>query len=503
MKKLLSLVVAAGMLIGSSVGASATDIKVKGRFDFGFGLYDGTNFAKHDDETTFDALQRFRTQVDFIASESLKGVAAFEVGNTYWGNGNGATWSDANGRTGPGRGGAMGSDGVSVEVKHMYLDWLVPQTDLQVRMGIQPFALPRAVTRADGEDGGYVLDDDLAGILLSYNFNENFGANLGWFRPWDGSVNDQAERTEQYANGVALENADKVDVFALTLPIEFKNQFSFTPYVTYALIGENSDFNPNGTTINYDNYGLGSFLTANGALGDGGDAWWAGFAFDFTYLDPFVAALDFTYGSYSGDDTNNRGIASPDRDGWVAIGKLGYKLDYFTPIMFGWYGSGSDDIVEDGLDGVMPFLSPDWGLTSFGWSNAHFGGREYLIGATPAGTWAIGLGLEDIKFIDRLTSQLRVMYFRGTNDFDSLGDASALGFYGSDLLPGVPSLLGKDDSGVEVNLDNVINIYENLDMFVELAYIRLDIDNADNLSAIGMDTDKNAWKSYVGFTYSF
>ena len=490
MKKLLSLVVAAGMLIGSSVGASATDIKVKGRFDFGFGLYDGTNFAKHDDETTFDALQRFRTQVDFIASESLKGVVAFEIGNTYWGQKGGASWGNGP-AAGRGAGGAMGADGVSVEVRHTYIDWLVPQTDLQVRMGIQPFALPQAVRRADGEDGNYILDDDLAGILLSYNFNENFGANLGWFRPWDGNL-----RNNEYNNGnLVFKQADKVDAFALTLPIEFKNQFSLTPYAMYSMIGKNADISPN--VVGGDTGNISPSLTANGSLGDSGNAWWAGFAFDFSYLDPFVAALDFTYGSYSADDSSNLGVVdSPDRSGWVAIAKFGYKLDYFTPILFGWYGSGSDDITKDGMDGMMPYLSPDWGLTSFGWSNAHFGGREYLIGATPAGTWAIGLGLEDIKFIDSVTSQLRVMYFEGTNDTDSLGNASALGFYGAGIL-------GKKDDGIEVNLDNVINVYENLDMFVELAYIRLNLDNADNLSAIGMDTDKNAWKSYVGFTYSF
>ena len=482
MKKLLSLVVAAGMLIGSSVGASATDIKVKGRFDFGFGLYDGTNFLKHDDETTFDALQRFRTQVDFIASESLKGVAAFEVGNTYWGQGGGASWGNGP-SAGRGTGGAMGADGVSVEVKHMYIDWLVPQTDLQVRMGIQPFALPQAVRRADGEDGNYILDDDLAGILLSYNFNENFGANLGWFRPWDGNL-----RNNQYYDGsVIFKQADKVDAFALTLPIEFKDQFSLTPYAMYSMIGQNAEITPDGY-----NGSISPSLTANGALGGSGNAWWAGFAFDLSYLDPFVAAVDFTYGSYSADDSSNWGIDSPDRAGWVAIAKFGYKLDYFTPILFGWYGSGTDDLTEDGMDGIMPYLSPDWGLTSFGWSNAHFGGREHLIGATPAGTWAIGLGLEDIKFIDRLTSQLRVMYFEGTNDLDGLGDVSALGYYVFDVL-------GKEDNGIEVNLDNVINVYENLDMFVELAYIHLNLDNTNNFD----DTTKNAWKSYVGFTYSF
>ena len=503
MKKLLSFVVAGALLAGTAAMASATDIKVKGKFDFGFGLYDGTTFQKHDGAENFDALQRFRTQVDFIASESLKGVAAFEIGNTYWGAGGGATWGGATwgGRsTGRGAGGAMGADGVAVEVKHLYIDWLIPQTDLQVRMGIQPFALPRAVARADGEDGGYILDDDMAGILLSYNFNENFGANLGWFRGWDGAVRSGTSNIPGNSYG----QNDEVDVFALTLPIEMKDTFSFTPYATYALVGSalGDDFDDTATSIG-GNGNVNSWLSANGSLGDDGDAWWAGFAFDLSYLDPFVAAVDFTYGRYDADNVAGVATADPDRAGWVAIAKFGYKLDYFTPILFGWYGSGTDDLGSDGLDGIMPYLSPDWGLTSFGWSNAHFGGREYLVGATPAGTWAIGLGLEDIKFIDRLTSQLRVMYFRGTNDFDSLGDASALGFYGESAL-GLPgSMLGKDDSGIEVNLDNVINVYENLDMFVELAYIRLDIDNASNLDALGIDTDKNAWKGYVGFTYSF
>ena len=484
MKKLLSLLVAAGMLFGSSVGAFATDIKVKGRFDFGFGLYDGGTFFEQDSSEPFDALQRFRTQIDFIASESLKGVAAFEIGDIYWGQGGGASWGNGS-DAGSGSGGAMGADGVNVEVRRIYIDWLVPQTELQVRMGIQGFAMPQAVTRGDGEDGNYILDDDLAGILLSYNFNENFGSNFGWFRPWDGNL-----RNTKYTNSfIESESADKVDIFVLTLPIEFKNEFNFTPYATYALIGKNAEV-IEGTG------NIAPSLSSNSVFGDDGKAWWAGFAFNLNYLDPFIAAFDFTYGSYTADDHAAIGVDSPDRDGWVAVAKFGYKLDYFTPALFGWYGSGSDNVADNGLDGLMPYLSPYWGLTSFGWTNAHFGGREYLIGTTPAGTWAIGVGLEDIKFIERLTSQLRVMYFRGTNDLDSLSDVvnppNLLNYYGVGLL-------GKDDSGIEVNLDNVINIYDNLDMFVELAYIHLNLDQADRY----MDATDDAWKGYVGFTYSF
>ena len=114
-----------------------------------------------------------------------------------------------------------------------------------------------------------------------------------------------------------------------------------------------------------------------------------------------------------------------------------------------------------------------------------------------SGTWAVGVGLEDIRFLERLTSQLRVMYFEGTNDINDVPTA----WFDAGVRRGDSfrylGLLDKDDWGIEVNLDNVINIYENLDMFVELGYIRLDLDQAP------YNFDKNAYKGYVGFTYSF
>ena len=232
MKKLLSLVALAGLTLGAaSVAMAATDVKVKGTFDFGFGLYQGTSFTKHDGQENFDASQRFRSQIDFVASESLKGVARFEIGNLAWGAKGGATygWGSNAGR---GVGGAMGADGVNVEVKNLYLDWVAPQTDLQIRMGVQGYALPQAVYRAGGGSGGAVLDDDLAGILLSYDFTEEVGATLGWFRPWNPFVYGEAIQTQP------ITQHDAVDAFTLTLPIDFKEQFAFTPWFMYASVGQ-------------------------------------------------------------------------------------------------------------------------------------------------------------------------------------------------------------------------------------------------------------------------
>ena len=488
MKKLLTLIAAGAMLFGSVAMASATDIKIKGKFDFGFGLYDGTFFTKHDNEESFDSMQRFRTQVDFIASESLKGVLALEIGNIRWGHGGGATWQRGVTGAGRGAGGAMGADGVNVEVQHAYLDWVVPNTELQVRMGIQPYWLPNGMNRADWNSGNFILDDDLAGILLSYGFNENIGVNLAWFRPWDPYNNFQTSHR--------WKTHDEIDTFILTVPIEVADTFTLHPYGMFASVGMVDDLY-DSNDLSASNHTIGSWMSGNAELGDDGTAWWAGLAASLEYFDPFYVEFDFAYGRYSADNTvaGRFGSTDPDRAGWVTDIKFGYRMDSLTPILFGWYGSGADVDGGDGMDGMLPVMSSYWGMTSFGWAQSHFGGREYLVMDSPAGTWGIGAGIEDIRFLENLTSQLRFAYFRGTSDVERynenakhIGELDAFRDF---------QLLDKSDWGMEINLDNKINIYENLDMYVELAYIHMDVEHHSD------SFDGNAWKSYVGFTYNF
>ena len=114
MKKLLGIVMTMALVLGTAAGASATDIKIKGYFDFAFGWYSNSStFHDSEDgwngsEENFDAKQRLRFQIDFVASEQLSGTIQFEVGNINWGYGGGDTWSGAG--AGNGAGGAMGAD---------------------------------------------------------------------------------------------------------------------------------------------------------------------------------------------------------------------------------------------------------------------------------------------------------------------------------------------------------------------------------------------------------
>ena len=121
MKRICTLLLAAGMLLGVATGASAIDFKAKGQWLVGFAggenqllskTRTGANGSKqkYDSSDKFAAQQRVRLQLDAVASEALSGTVFFEIGNQTWGKAE--------------QGGALGADGTMVKVKRAYIDWL-------------------------------------------------------------------------------------------------------------------------------------------------------------------------------------------------------------------------------------------------------------------------------------------------------------------------------------------------------------------------------------------
>ena len=100
------------------------------------------------------AATRLRTQIDVIASESLKGVLFLEMGDQNWGKSN--------------DGASLGTDGKIIKVRYSYVDWVIPQTDAKVRMGLRPYIQPTFTGI-----GSPILDADGAGITISNQFTEN------------------------------------------------------------------------------------------------------------------------------------------------------------------------------------------------------------------------------------------------------------------------------------------------------------------------------------------
>ena len=523
MKKLATLLIAAGLVFGATApAANAIDFKAKGEwvmsFDYGqnggfTGGHGRTGYNGSEDE--FEAKQRLRLQLDAVASENLSGTVFFEIGNTTWGKA---------GKSG----GALGADQTIVEVRRAYIDWMVPNTELKVRMGLQGMELPSFTMKKS-----QVFADDVAGITLSYQFTDNVAATAFWARPYNDNFGGWTDNNgDKYGNSFM----DNVDAFGLTIPLTFDG-IKVTPWGMIAAIGpnafraedakygryENSFANWDGESVNQMRFGL---LPAWGLAGSGAQsangldlkqyatAWWAGITADITYFDPFRIAFDFMGGGVQWDNSRLN------RAGWMATLLVEYKLDWGIPGIIGWYASGDNSNLGDGSE-RMPYLSLNNGDNQF--SNFAFDGHPYIaregaLAQSMTGTWGVGLRLKDVSFIEDLKHTLRVNLIGGTNDhgifkeiakradFTSMGDYP---LFSSKNQTGFNGLYMTDqDTALEVSLHNEYKMYENFTIMLDASYMALWLADTKydgvRRSLDGSRTEqRDNWNVNVSFVYSF
>ena len=524
MKKIATLLLAAGLVFGVATGASAIDFKAKGQwimsFDYGQnggftggnGLtgFNGKDKGRYANEDEFEAKQRVRLQLDAVASEALSGTVFFEIGDT--------TWGQANNSKGVAQGGALGADGTTVEVKNAYIDWIVPQTDLKFRMGIQTMALPSFTT------GSNVFADDVAGVTASYQFNENVGVTALWARPYNDNYMNAQDHSSSRNNYM-----DNVDMFTLLVPLTFDG-VKVTPWVSYAAIGPNA-FRGSG----YNNYwgnvtganssnpisgmtALGGALHKSGsastkAMGTYGNAVWAGLTGELTTFDPFRFAWDFNYGSVSYADSR------ANRSGYLGSLLFEYKLDWSIPGLYMWYASGDDGNAANGSE-RMPSLSTsstDNGFSDFAFSGGKGLGRESLVSYDMTGTWGIGARLKDMSFIENLKHTVRLNVFGGTNSTTMTrylakhNDAysfSNTGPNAAGTLGASPLYLTTNDTAMEIGMSNEYKMYDNFSVVLDANYIALWLDKSrsvwGNSKMNGRsDQERDPWNVNLRFVYSF
>ncbi len=477
MKKICTLLLTAGMLIGAASGASAIDFKAKGQWIFGFGAVD-TMWTGVNGSDTFQAQQRIRLQIDAVASESLSGTVFFEMGETKWGN--------------SASGGALGTDGKIVEVKRAYIDWYVPNTELSFRMGLQGVAMPNVA------GGSAILDDDAAAIVANYKFNDMVSLTAAWARPYNDNF------VSYTGNGDSDNYLDNMDLFLLSLPVTGQN-WSINPWVMVGFIGDNTVFTSNGATPSAPKLAVAD-VAATGLYPVGRtpnfDAengyttmWFAGLPMTYQ-MDALNFELDLNYGSvsYSGDGGPGANLDTK-RAGWLIKGLVEYKMDWGTPGLFAWYGSGDDDDLNNGSE-MMPFINPCGNFTSFMGDGNELGwqpGSGYDNMLSYSGTWGIGLQLAKMSFVEDLSHTFRVAYWRGTNHADN---ATGSPFYSDATF----MYLTENDYLVEFNLDSTYQIYENLQAVVQLGYI---VNGFDEDTWGKNVNDRDAYKATLTFNYSF
>jgi hypothetical protein len=180
-KKFLAVAAAGVLTVATAVPALALEHEVSGAFTSFYDLsnysaagnnpYDGRNNGRGLEDgapTENYFVQRVRLGYIAKASDNVKLVTKFELDYNWWGN---SAYT-----AGRGTGGAIGSDSVNIETKHLYLDLNYPM--LQTKIGM--------MGNTDSFKG-IIFDADMAGILFSHNYT-NAGVTAGFFRfndTWD------------------------------------------------------------------------------------------------------------------------------------------------------------------------------------------------------------------------------------------------------------------------------------------------------------------------------
>jgi hypothetical protein len=192
------------------------------------------------------------------------------------------------------------------------------------------------------------------------------------------------------------------------------------------------------------------------------------------------------------------------RDGWFVDFAVKYTgLDFVTPSLVFAYGSGENDDPNDGSE-RMPALSYDGG-----WSvGTHFFGNGPLgtdIGdQAEMGFWTVGLQLEEITFIDKLSHSLYFVYAQGTNDHDLLEKNYNGGLQGGELGGIVygRTLFDKDNL-YEVDFNHQYQIYDQLAAILELSWTYISYDE-DTWEKINPEAGvEQSWMFALGMLYNF
>jgi hypothetical protein len=451
MKRLVTLMLAAVFVLGTVASAFAIHTQGKGGTGLDFNargswrvvgaIQDNWDFDSDLSEETYQLGMRARTWFDFATADGVKAVLGTEIGQARFGEPGGLQ---------------LRGDNPIIKVKHLYAQFPWPNSDVTISAGLQGVALP-------GYFSSPILDDDVAGIIVSAPLSDTLGLTLAWLRPYD--LNHTGSTT---FDGSAMK--DEFDIFAAILPVTLEG-LNLTPYAVYAMIGQDAV----GTVAS----GLWGYADepADVDATDDATVWWLGLNGMLNMFDPIYVAFDLIYGSagieLDGDDL--------DREGYFFNLAVGMTMDMFTPELFFFYASGDNSDIDK--DKRMPVVSPDYVPTTFFFDGTSLGsGFEFADPASLA-AWGIGLSLKDISYVERMTHTFAVMYVQGTSD-----DNAA---YGVELSEGI---FTEEDSFIELNFDTTYQMYEHLAAIVEIGYIIPNFDTAP---------DDNAFKLSAGFKYDF
>jgi len=496
MKKLTLLALVLTLVVAWAASASAVELKARGAIiaDAMWGDGGRANFwnakdgnAAYVDKQTIE--ERARIYLDFIASENLKFTTQLQIGTGRWGQDGFAL----------GQGDASTAKSTALRTREAYLDFNVPNSDVNVKAGYMLMYLPAA-----NEGGSPILNDESAGALLVTVpvIKDAVTVLVGYTRLWDSTAaNNTSNAITQRNNGYGMK--DELDAAILALPISY-NKIELTPWMVYGWGGKDS---LNDALVASGDVTTGLLAPrANAALtGVNGrsfqnnyNVWWAGLAATVKMFDPIVFGLDYNYGSLTGMKAVD-GAAAPwdsskvaERKGWYMDGYVKYTgLDMVKPQLFFAYTSGEDSDPSNGSERMPILYNGGYALGISWWTGgSNFSQTDMGGDNSHMGFWAVGLSLNDITYMDKLSHDFMFMYTQGTNSASLLQDpnmratAYTWGGNGQGLGIAPGQFLTTKDHFFEIDLNTKYKIYDELTAILELGYIN-------------MNCNKDVWNDYL------
>ena len=445
MKKLTTLLLAAGLVVSSFAGAQAGEFKPNLQFAEEFTYGD----SGKDSPENFNAASRIRFGFDYVASEDLSATILFQYRKGSWGH-------NGNNFTADPEAPADLKYGDQFRMRLAYIDWTIPGTDIKARMG------RHAVVAPSYAFGSAILNGRGDGITLASAINDNINVGFTWVR-LDSETNADKDKAAEFDD----------DADAVMLNAEFAyDGFKVAPWVMYAHADKNAmnDMTPTG-----------SILSQKGT--HDADAFVIGASAELNMFDPFVFALDALYSNtkmhqvYDGSEDSF--------DGFYVAAKASYKFDNGTASFGGWYSTGNDEDAKNDNGFVM--LDPGFAASTILFGDNIIGCDGYntlFNNDSPFGTWGLIAEYAGFSFLENLSHTARVVYVQGTNDKDAERD-----------LFMTPT---EDDSFVEVDFNSTYQIYKNFSATLELGYVFIDQSNLD-----GADEQDDIFRSALTFVYKF
>lgn len=226
--------------------------------------------------------QRFRPKVDYKLNDYVSLTYFAEI-DTVWGEG----------------GGVIGTDGINVETKQIFVDFKIPDTASKARIGLQYLNDPFQ---------NIIFADDMAAVNVSGKLGPvDYQAIYAKFNEGAGTENGLGARF----------NADDVDLYGLTLGHKY-GDFASAGVSAYYL-------NHNGAATRGLNSG---FL----ATDDARELWWLGINGDYRFANFAVEGFFvYQFGEFTEVNVDNEAFAASIKGRMVIPnGDLGLRYIYFS-----------------------------------------------------------------------------------------------------------------------------------------------------------------------------